>query len=109
MAEIDFLERFQEKHGDIGKTDKYYGNMHAVCAGQIYTGGADNCLGKKTAWGFDRQKPNWVGRKDVEKAAREYAESRPCITRKATPEELAEVEKMIAIRNRFRRANDEKC
>jgi hypothetical protein len=105
MAENDPLEKFQEKYGDIGKTDKYYGNMHAVCAGQVYAGGVDNCPGKKTAWGFDRQKPNWAGRADVERAAREYAESRPCITRKATPEELAELDKMLATKNR--RADDD--
>jgi hypothetical protein len=90
------LEQFFEKYGDFGKTDKYYGNMHQVLAGQIYTGGADGNLGKKTAWGFDKQKPSFAGRKDVEKAAREYAESRPCITRKATPEELAELDKLLA-------------
>jgi hypothetical protein len=90
------LEQFFEKYGDFGKTDKYYGNMHQVLAGQVYTGGVDNNQGKKTAWGFDKQKPSFAGRKDVEKAAREYAESRPCITRKATPEELAELDKLLA-------------
>ena len=92
----DTLEKFFEKYGDFGKTDKYYGDMHQVLAGQIYTGGVDNNPGKKTAWGFDKQKPSFAGRKDVEKAAREYAESRPCITRKATPEELAELDKLLA-------------
>lgn len=92
----DALERFFEKYGDFGQRDKYYGDLHAVCAGQVYSGGVDNNPGKKTAWGFDRQKPNFAKRKEVEKAAREYAESRPCITRKATPEELAELDKLLA-------------
>jgi len=108
MAKIDILEAFQEKYGDIGKTDKYFGNMHAVCAGQIYAKGVDNNLGKKTAWGFDKRKPNYAKCTDIERAAREHAESRPCITRHATPEELAEIEKMIAMKNRFRRVNSEK-
>ncbi len=93
MTENDPLEAFQEKYGDIGKTDKYYGNMHAVCAGQVCQV-SNGCLGKKTGWGFDRNKPTPAYSGDVESEAREYAESRPCITRQATPEELAEVERM---------------
>lgn len=89
------LEQFFEKYGDFGQRDKYRGDDSAVLAGQTYTGGVDNNLGKKTAWGFDKQKPSWAGRADVEKQSREYANSRPCITRKATPEELAELEKLL--------------
>ena len=94
-SNYDPLEQFFEKYGDFGQTDKYRGDTSAVLAGQTYKGGVDNNLGKKTAWGFDRQKPSWAGRADVEKQAREYANSRPCITRKATPEELAELEMLL--------------
>ena len=89
------LEQFFEKYGDFGQTDKYRGDTSAVLAGQTYTGGVDNNPGKKTAWGFDKQKPSWAGRADVEKQAREHANSRPCITRKATPEELTELERLL--------------
>lgn len=55
--------------------------------------------GKKEATGFDAGEDRTpAGRTDVERKAREYAESRPCITRKATPEELAEIDRLLAKR-----------
>lgn len=94
-TQYDPLENFFEKYGDFGQQDPYRGNNSAVLAGQTYTGGVDNNPGKKTAWGFDKQKPGWAGRKDIEKKAREYTESRPCVVRKATPEELAKLDELL--------------
>jgi hypothetical protein len=52
--------------------------------------------GKKEATGFDVGEDRTpAGKRDVEKAAREYAVSRPCRTRKATPEELAELDRIL--------------
>lgn len=60
--------------------------------------------GKREATGFDAgENRTPAGRVDVEEAAWEYAKSRPCITRKATPEELAELEKRLARRWRNER------
>ena len=72
----------------------------AALAGQVCDS-TPGSLGKKTAWGFDNSQPTPAGKADVEKKARDYANSRPCITRKATPEELAELEKKLA-KKRYR-------
>lgn len=53
--------------------------------------------GKKEKTGFDAGEDRTpAGRADVEKAARDYANSRPCVTRKATPKELAELDRLLA-------------
>ena len=53
--------------------------------------------GKKEKTGFDAgENRTLAGRADVEEAAWEYAKSRPCITRKATPEELVELDRLLA-------------
>ena len=55
--------------------------------------------GKREATGFDAGENRIpAGRVDVEEAAREYAKSRPCVTRKATLKELAELDKLLAKR-----------
>lgn len=77
-------------------------NMSSVLAGQVVSG-RSGMYGKKTAWGFDVNEPTPVGYIDVERKADAYAKSRPCITRKATPNELAEVEKILKIKNKFRK------
>lgn len=77
-------------------------NMSAVLAGQ--TCAPRGMYGKKTAWGFDADKPTPAGRADVERRYDEYAQSRPCVTRQPTPEELAERDRVLAGKNR--RADD---
>jgi hypothetical protein len=54
--------------------------------------------GKRECTGFDAGEDRTpAGRADVEQAAREYANSRPCITRKATADEI---EKLLAKKER---------
>ena len=55
--------------------------------------------GKKEKSGFDAGENRTPAyRADVEEAAWEYAKSRPCTTRKATPEELAELDRLLGKR-----------
>lgn len=54
-------------------------------------------VAKKEKSGFDAGENRTPAyRADVEEAAWEYAKSRPCTTRKATPKELAELDRLLA-------------